>query len=89
MHDHLIRIAVIKEIWTTVAAERLSEACRRGTDEEGQTAAEYLGIILVVGVIIAVVSTSDIGKTLGRELNDLVESIAGGENPKGTNKGDS
>lgn len=47
--------------------------------ERGQTAAEYLGVLLVVSVIIAALATTDIGQELTSRLSELVRDIAGGE----------
>jgi hypothetical protein len=45
----------------------------------GQTAAEYLGVLLVVSVIIAALATTDIGHELTSRLSELVRDIAGAE----------
>jgi hypothetical protein len=45
--------------------DRLQE---RFEGEEGQTAAEYLGVIVVIAAIIAVLATQDIGN----KLKDLI-----------------
>jgi hypothetical protein len=60
-------------------SERLMRAvvCVRG-----QTAAEYLGVLLVVSVIIAAVATTEVGHDITRTLSDLVRDIAGGDTPK-------
>ena len=48
-------------------------------DEEGQTAAEYMGILLLVATIIfALVVTVDLDKVIADSAKALVESIAGG-----------
>jgi hypothetical protein len=60
-------------------SERLFRAfaCARG-----QSAAEYLGVLLVVSVIIAAVATTGVGHDITRTLSDLVRDIAGGESGK-------
>ena len=44
----------------------------------GQTAAEYLGALLVVSVIVAAIATSDVGISVAREVSRLVCVIGGG-----------
>ena len=44
----------------------------------GQTAAEYLGALLIVSVIVAAVSTTPVGQRIEREVQRLVCEIAGG-----------
>ena len=48
----------------------------------GQTAAEYVGVLLVVSVIIAAVATTSVGHDITSALSDLVRDIAGGESGK-------
>ena len=45
----------------------------------GQTAAEYLGVLLIVSVIIATLATTDIGHEITGQLSQLVRDIAGDE----------
>ena len=45
--------------------------------EAGQTAAEYVGVLLVVAAIIAAVATSQIGTQIGCQAKALVQKIAG------------
>jgi len=52
-------------------------ACARG-----QTAAEYLGVLLVVSVIIAAIAMTDVGHDITARLSELVRDIAGGESGK-------
>ena len=61
-------------------SERLIRAlaCRA----RGQTAAEYMGVLLVVSVIIAAVATTSVGHDITSALSDLVRDIAGGESGK-------
>lgn len=55
--------------------ERLTERLR---DESGQTAAEYVGIIVIVAAIIGAIAATGIGDTLANALSDAVDSITGG-----------
>ena len=57
----------------------LASARLRAPEARGQTAAEYVGVLLVVSVIIAGVATTDVGHDITRALSDLVRDIAGGE----------
>ena len=67
-------------------SERLIRAlvCARSRAHEarGQTAAEYMGVLLVVSVIIAAVVTTEVGHDITSALSDLVRDIAGGDTPK-------
>ena len=44
----------------------------------GQTAAEYLGILLVVSVVVAAIASSAIGIDIARRVSELVCEIGGG-----------
>jgi hypothetical protein len=48
----------------------------------GQTAAEYVGVLLVVSVIIAAVATTGVGHDITDKLSDLVRDISGGDSGK-------
>jgi Flp pilus assembly pilin Flp len=50
--------------------------------QRGQTAAEYLGVLLVVSVVIAAVAGTDLGHDITRKLSDLVRDISGGKSGK-------
>ena len=50
---------------------------RRAREQRGQTAAEYLGVLLVVSVIIVGLIGTDIGHTITEKLSSLVRDIAG------------
>ena len=52
---------------------------KRAKDEEGQTAAEYMGVLLLISVIIAAVVKSKPGEEIGRQIGTLVKKIAGVE----------
>jgi hypothetical protein len=54
----------------------------RAGRSRGQTAAEYVGVLLVVSVMIAAVIATDIGHDLTHKLSDLVRDISGGDSGK-------
>lgn len=78
MNEQLLRIAVITQLW---AADAPANARRRLSREEGQTAAEYLGIILLVAVVIAAVVGSGVAGDIAGRIKDLVGNIGKGEKP--------
>jgi Flp pilus assembly pilin Flp len=83
MQDQLTRIAVTTELWRMDAADRMRATRERLADQKGQTAAEYLGIILLVAVIIAAVVGSGIAGDITDRLGKLVENIGKGDTPEG------
>ncbi len=46
-------------------------------DPRGQTAAEYLGVLLVVAAIIVAIVATDPGQAISDKLSDIVRDIAG------------
>jgi Flp pilus assembly pilin Flp len=50
----------------------------RLSEERGQTAAEYRGILLVVAVIIGALIAADVDGKIAKAANDMVDKIAGG-----------
>ena len=65
------------------ATSALSGMVQRSREATGQTAAEYMGVLLVISVIIAAVSKTELGDKIYDELTSLVESISKGESGKG------
>jgi len=51
----------------------------RLAEQRGQTAAEYMGILLVVAVIIGALIAANIDKHIADAANGMVDKIAGGE----------
>jgi Flp pilus assembly pilin Flp len=50
---------------------------RRANGDSGQTAAEYMGIIVVIAIIIAAIATSGIGTTLAGNIMTKIGEIFG------------
>jgi pilus assembly protein Flp/PilA len=65
-------------------SDLLRELCIRACAREarGQTAAEYVGVLLVVSAIVAAVATTGIGHDITDKLSDLVRDVSGGDTPK-------
>jgi Flp pilus assembly pilin Flp len=78
-----------------LAFETMRRELRRFRQDAGQTAAEYMGVLLVVSVIIAAVATTGVGKDIKTKMGDLVGYIgkgtdgtkAGGGGGEGNNGG--
>jgi Flp pilus assembly pilin Flp len=51
----------------------------RAREQRGQTAAEYMGILLVVAVIIGAIATSGIGGTISGLIGDMIDSVSKGD----------
>jgi hypothetical protein len=51
----------------------------RVEQERGQTAAEYMGILLVVAVIIGALIAADVDGKIAKAANDMVDKISGGK----------
>jgi Flp pilus assembly pilin Flp len=61
--------------------ERLVQLClvarRLGREATAQTAAEYLGVLLVVAAIIMAIALTDPGQAISSKLSEIVRDIAG------------
>ena len=47
----------------------------RLSDERGQTAAEYMGLILVVAAIIGILTQARIGEAIKTEIKEAIKSM--------------
>jgi Flp pilus assembly pilin Flp len=61
--------------------QALLRAYVRAQDARGQTASEYMGILLVVAVIVAGALKSGIVDGIGNGISDLVKAISHGKSP--------
>ncbi|MET9803458.1 hypothetical protein [Streptomyces sp. NPDC006368] len=80
MTDTMLKAAVDTQIrvngWANTAVSRIQK--RYETKDRGQTAFEYLGIILVVVAIIGGIAASGIGGKIKERIEGLVGSIKAG-----------
>jgi Flp pilus assembly pilin Flp len=60
------------------AAGRTHDLVERAKDQRGQTAAEYMGVLLLVSVIIAALFASPVGGWIADGVEGLVQDIAKG-----------
>ena len=60
------------------------DLAERARQSDGQTAAEYMGVLLVVSVIIAGVATTNIGHDIVGKMSGLVTKISTGTSGKGS-----
>jgi pilus assembly protein Flp/PilA len=61
-----------------LALEGLGERASAVRNEDGQTAAEYLGIIVLVAAIIAALVGSGVAEDIANFVKEKVAEIAGG-----------
>ncbi len=57
----------------------LAALAERARDQRGQTAAEYMGILLVVAVIIGAIATSGIGGKISGLIGSMIDSVSSGD----------
>jgi Flp pilus assembly pilin Flp len=64
---------------TQLLVDALRPLTARLRSEAGQTAAEYIGVIVLVGAILAGIVVTDIGETIANGIKTAIQSITGGE----------
>ncbi|MEU2997627.1 MULTISPECIES: hypothetical protein [unclassified Streptomyces] len=73
MSDITLKTAVRVNGWANTAVSALQK--RYAAKDRGQTAFEYLGIILVVVAIIGAIVATGIGGAISERISGLVDSI--------------
>ncbi|MEU0626846.1 MULTISPECIES: hypothetical protein [unclassified Streptomyces] len=73
MSDITLKTAVRVQGWANTAVSRIQK--RYQNMDRGQTAFEYLGIILVIIALIGAITASGIGKTIATRIDKLVGEI--------------
>ncbi|MGW2178893.1 hypothetical protein ACWCXX_12540 [Streptomyces sp. NPDC001732] len=76
MSDITLKTAVRINGWANTAVSAVKK--RYEAKDRGQTAFEYLGIILVVVAIIGAIAASGIGSSISSKISDLVSQIKAG-----------
>lgn len=74
MTEKSLELAIRTKI---TAAELMHRTRERLSEEDGQTAAEYIGIILVIVAVIAAIAASGIAGTITSGINDAIDSVKG------------
>ncbi len=78
--DFVLRSYVFLTMLPTTLVDRLHR------EDRGQTAAEYLGVILVIAALIAILITADIGNALKTAIVRAINTVftkGGGSAPAG------
>jgi Flp pilus assembly pilin Flp len=73
VNEKSLELAVHTQIALTDLASRMRD---RLSEEEGQTAAEYIGIILVIAAVIAVVSKTGIATAIGTGIENAIKKVS-------------
>ncbi|WP_411082117.1 hypothetical protein [Streptomyces sp. cmx-18-6] len=76
MSDFTLKMAVRVNGWTNTAVSAMQK--RYAAKDRGQTAFEYLGIILVVVAIIGAIVATGIGGAISKRIKALVDQITAG-----------
>ncbi|WP_073215384.1 hypothetical protein [Streptomyces sp. NBRC 110465] len=76
MSDITLKTAVRVNGWANTAVSALRK--RYAAKDRGQTAFEYLGIILVVVAIIGAIVATGIGGAISERISTLVDQITAG-----------
>lgn len=74
MNTKSLELAIHCQINAAALARRTRE---RLAAEDGQTAAEYIGIILVIVAVIAAVAASGIAETITTGISDAINDVKG------------
>ncbi|WP_344325574.1 hypothetical protein [Streptomyces macrosporus] len=77
MSDKLLKTAVNVRTRARGWRDTTVEALRRRSDE-GQSAVEYMGIIVVVVAIIVVLLSTNFGDRIASEISEQIEKITAG-----------
>lgn len=67
MNDAMLKALTKAKLWSTQR------------DDRGQTAVEYLGIIVVVVAIVIAITGTDIGQSIKDAIAQKIAELAGGE----------
>ncbi len=74
--DRTEALAIRTWVALSGAGHALAERAR---EQRGQTAAEYMGILLVVAVIIGAIATSGIGGKISGLIGSMIDSVSSGD----------
>jgi Flp pilus assembly pilin Flp len=76
MSNITLKTAIRVNGWANTAVSAIQK--RYADKDRGQTAFEYLGIVLVVVAIIGAIAASGIGGNISKRIDGLVTSITSG-----------
>ncbi|MFI1941446.1 Flp family type IVb pilin [Streptomyces purpureus] len=80
MSDVMLKSATTAKVyvghWTNTAVDRVK--ARYEAKDRGQTAVEYLGIIVVVVAIVVAITGTDIGQSIKTAITTKIGELTGG-----------
>jgi Flp pilus assembly pilin Flp len=76
MQDLMIRTWLTMSGVVDALADRVASTPERLRDQRGQTAAEYLGIIVLVGLIFVAIFQLNLQETIANKIKEVVDAIA-------------
>ncbi|WP_225799405.1 Flp family type IVb pilin [Streptomyces sp. NK15101] len=71
MNDAMLKALTKGRVW-------LSDRTTRRSEDRGQTAVEYLGIIVVVVAIVVAITGTDIGTSIMNAIRQKISELTGG-----------
>ena len=77
--DAVRDVCIATYVHTRNAVHRVAE---RAKENPGQTAAEYMGVLFLVAMIIAAIVLLKVPQTIADGINGLVNNISTGTDPK-------
>ncbi|MGW0787070.1 hypothetical protein ACWD04_02190 [Streptomyces sp. NPDC002911] len=75
MSKLMLKASVNAKVWANTSVERMK---LRADRDRGQSAVEYLGIIVVVVAIIGVLMTTNLGNAIATALTAQINKVTGG-----------
>lgn len=81
MSKFLNEAAATATVWSYELRERAKGAASRAAEQRGQTAAEYMGVLLLVGVVIFALIQSPIPDTIAKAVDRIITDISTGKKP--------
>ncbi|MFJ8755133.1 hypothetical protein ACIREO_38390 [Streptomyces sp. NPDC102441] len=75
MSKLMLKASVNAKVWANTSVERMKA---RADQDRGQSAVEYLGIIVVVVAIIGVLMTTNLGNVIAGALTAQIAKVTGG-----------
>jgi Flp pilus assembly pilin Flp len=87
MSDITLRAAVQTQVFLADLSRHLREMQDRLRDEDGQVSVEWVGILALVGTIVAIILNFHLDTKVGTKVSDAFNNIFGGGGDGGSGGG--